>query len=496
MKKSDDPSLGRIASQRSGDIPLCVDLDGTLIHTDMLLESLLSIWNKPLTLIRAFAAFLFRGKAEMKRIVAEAARVDASVLPYREDLVSFLREKRREGRKVLLVTATHELVANEVAGCVGVFDGVMATRGGLNLGGRRKRDALVEKFGERGFDYVGDHKKDLPVLEAAREAYLADPSRSLERKARSKANVREVFRRKISRPKSVLKGLRLHQWSKNVLLAVPLVTAHRVGDLRSILVLALGILSFGLQASATYIVNDLHDLSDDRRHPKKRLRPWACGELSIPTGVALVLVLSAAGLTIGIAFLPLPFFLLLLAYTALTLAYSFDLKRRLIVDTIVLAGLYTLRILAGAAAISVGTTPWLLMFSFFFFLCLALLKRYIEMAGTTAQGKVPGRGYMAADIDVILAIGPASGLMSVLVMALYINSPDVMVLYRTPQVLWLILPLLVYWITRVWFLAKRMEIDHDPVFFALTDKRSYAIGMLAAIILLLATLDLGRLILP
>jgi 4-hydroxybenzoate polyprenyltransferase/phosphoserine phosphatase len=472
------------------EVPLCVDLDGTLILSDVLWESLIQLWRKPFAALRASWAML-HGKAAFKEVLAKEINIDPAALPYREDMLEYLRAQFSEGRPIILVTATHQLIAQRVADYLGIFSGVMATEGQLNLGGGNKRDVLVATYGKGGFDYIGDHNKDLTIFSSARRSLLADPSNSLRENAAKLANVDKVFERSRNWLKIVLRALRVHQWAKNALLGVPLITAHLVLDQSAWVSLILAFISFSLLASATYIVNDLHDLALDRKHKKKRFRPLASGDLSIPASLMLGMCLVAASFFITLEFLPRLFLFFLIVYTFLTLAYSFDLKRRLIVDALTLAVLYTLRIIAGAAAIGVSLTEWLLMFSLFFFVSLALLKRYIELDGT-GDGKIPGRGYMTTDIEVILSIGPTSGLLSVMVLALYINSAAVSKLYHTPQVLWMLCPLLIYWITRIWFLAKRGWVHHDPIVFALMDGRSYIVAGFAAVILALASFDLLR----
>jgi len=476
----------------SGDIPLCVDLDGTLILSDVLWESIIQLWSHPLAGFRAAWA-LRKGKAAMKEVLAEAIPIDPAALPYREDLLSYLKEQFAAGRQIILVTATHQSIAHRVADHLGIFAGVKATEDRLNLGGKNKRDLLVAAYGEKGFDYIGDHNKDLAIFASSRLALLADPSNSLKEKTAEVAKVDKVFEHPRNWLKIILRALRVHQWAKNALLGVPLITAHMVFNLGAWINLILAFICFSLLASATYMVNDLHDLPLDRKHKKKRFRPLASGDLPIPLGLALGTVLVLISFTLTVAFLPKLFLVFLVVYTLLTLAYSFDLKRRLIVDALTLAILYTLRIIAGAAAIDVSLTEWLLMFSLFLFVSLALLKRYIELDSLN-EGKIPGRGYMPSDIEVILSIGPTSGLMSVLVLALYINSPAVSTLYKTPQALWLVCPFLIYWITRIWFLAKRGWVDHDPIVFALMDIRSYIVAGFVSIILLLASIDLRGLL--
>lgn len=470
------------------DIPLCVDLDGTLILSDVLWESVIQLYNKPVVGLHAAWA-LRRGKAAMKSTLAEMIFIDPQALPYREDLLAFLRSQHLSGRQLVLVTATHRIIAERIADHLGIFSAVMATDGLVNLGGKRKRDALVEAYGEGGFDYIGDHPKDLAVFSSARFSMLADPSSSLKEKASQVGIVDKVFEHRRSRAKAIPRMLRVHQYAKNVLLGVPLITSHLVLDANAWLNLILAFLFFSFLASATYIINDLHDLPLDRKHQKKRFRPLASGDLSIPFGLGLALILTVVSFGFSMALLPNLFVIFLGTYALLTLAYSFTLKRRMIVDALTLAILYTLRIIAGAAAIGVVLSEWLLMFSLFFFVSLALLKRAIELEGMEGDKRIPGRGYLPTDTDIIRSIGPSSGLISVLVLALYINSPAVSKLYSTPQMLWLLCPLLIYWITRIWFLANRGQVHHDPIVFALMDVRSYIVAAIASIILILASFD-------
>jgi 4-hydroxybenzoate polyprenyltransferase/phosphoserine phosphatase len=468
-------------------IPLCVDLDGTLIRTDMLWESLLIALGKPLVLLKVLGA-LFRGKAAVKEVLARSIVPDPKTLPYREDLVEWLIHERARGRTLVLATATHEAVATPIAEHLGLFHRVMASHAQQNLGGKTKRNALTTAFGSRGFDYVGDHPKDAAVFAEARRAHLADPSPSLRKAAARVSTVGREFAGKPRPFKTLRRTLRIHQWAKNALIGVPLVTAHLLGDLNSWVSVALAFGAFSILASATYIINDLHDLSVDRIHQKKKFRPLAHGDLSIPAGLALSLFLAAIAFTVSFLFLPRLFLGALVLYTVLTLAYSLSLKRKAIVDALTLAALYTLRIVAGAVAIGVTVTEWLGMFSVFLFVSLALIKRYVELDGLP-EGKIPGRGYQPSDMDVIMASGVTSGMMAALILAFYISGPTVTNLYPTPVFLWLLCPLVFYWITRMWFLAKRGFLHHDPIVFALKDKRSYVVAVLAALLMVAASIN-------
>lgn len=482
-------SLNNFPADADLSTPLCVDLDGTLIRTDILWESIVRLWRNPVSLLRALLALLLHGKAAFKTVLAEAVAINPAALPYREAVLEFARAQHHAGCTVVLATATHRQVAQDIADHLGIFSRVFATENGVNLSGARKREALEAAYGNRGFDYIGDSHKDLPVFAAARHALLIAPSRALLSKTSALTEVSRIFSEPGLDMKVIARALRLHQWAKNALLAVPLLSAHLLLNVGAWIDVALAFLAFGLVASSTYLINDLLDLQSDRLHARKRFRPLASGTLSIPAGLLLVVISASMGFFLAWTFLPSGFIFYLLAYVALTLGYSFYLKRRLVLDVLTLAVLYTLRILAGGVAIGVVVSEWLLMFSLFIFLSLAFLKRAIELMGMEGGGRVSGRGYSRDDLDIVRTIGVSSGLISVLVLSLYISSPAVSQLYRAPHLLWLLCPLVVYWITRIWFLAARGEVDHDPVVFALFDWRSYVIGACGMAIALLATLN-------
>jgi 4-hydroxybenzoate polyprenyltransferase len=291
--------------------------------------------------------------------------------------------------------------------------------------------------------------------------------------------------------RDVVRALRPLQWAKNLLLFVPLaLTPHAVGDQARQLAVALAFVCFSLCASAGYVLNDLLDLQADRQHPTKHHRPFASGALPVSLGIALTALLLALGLGLGFLFAAPSFLPVLGVYLVTSVAYSAFLKRHLLIDVIVLAGLYTLRVIAGAAAVSIELTPWLLAFSLFIFLSLAFAKRYSELAlaATRQQEQLPRRAYQVGDLDLVLMLGSSSGYLSVLVLCLYINSDLVGQLYQTPEMLWLLCPILLYWIGRVWFLAKRGELPGDPVAFAVRDTTSYLLGVLAVAVIGMAIL--------
>lgn len=465
-------------------VPLCVDLDGTLLNSDLLLESAFSqLKRRPLALVH-WPRWLAAGKARLKAELAALAALDVETLPYNLGFVQFLREQRAQGRSLVLVTAAHRCLAEPIARHLGLFDRVIATDGERNLAGARKAEALVELYGERGFDYAGNAAVDAAVWRRARRAIPVNASDKVVALARASSEVERVFAAQGSRLKSWLRAVRLHQWLKNVLIFVPLVAAHAWSDPGKILECLLAFFSFGLCASSVYLLNDLLDLSADRRHPRKCRRPFAAGALPIWHGAILAPLLLLAAFALG-AWVNPKFSACLAVYYLLTFSYSLRLKQVLMLDAIVLAGLYTLRIIAGALAAQLVLSFWLLAFSMFLFLSLALVKRYTELDALLQQGELEARGrsYRVGDLAILQSLGASAGYLAVLVLALYINSPDVQHLYRQPLLIGLLCPLLLYWISRVWLLAHRGSMPDDPVIFALTDRISQGLALIGAIVL-------------
>ncbi len=488
-RKADGAMLSRAEAGSAG--PLYVDMDGTVLATDVLWELLiLTLKTRPALLLR-LPFWLLKGKAFFKRQLAIRVTVDPALLPYHQPVIALLTRERRAGRTIVLATASDRLVAEPVARHVGLFSAVLASDGRINLSGRTKLSAILHHADGAAFDYIGDSSSDLPIWRHASRAMLVGPSRRLLTRAGDASTVENVC----PRP-PLLTGLvgtlRVHQWSKNVLLLVPLLLAHQATDLDRVLRAILAFIAFSLAASAVYVLNDLLDLESDRQHPEKRRRPLAAGQVAIPAALAMVpLAILASGL-IAISLLPGLFTAILGLYLGATTAYSFFLKRVAILDVLVLAGLYTLRVLAGAVATQVSVSPWFLAFSMFFFLSLAFVKRYAELrraeGDDQGQAYLLARGYSVGDVDLLRSVGAASGYLAIAVLALYINSPEVHRLYGQPAWLWLMGPLLLYWITRVWFLAHRGRLDGDPVVFALTDGPSYVLAGLVGAVLMMATL--------
>ena len=449
-------------------VPLCVDLDGTLVRSNVLVETLVGTLKHHPLLVFALPVWLARGRATLKRELAARADIDVARLPYDEQLLADLRRERLAGRPIYLATAADEAIARRIADHLGLFDGVLASNGRDNLKGEAKARELAARFGEKGFDYVGNDRHDVPVWDRAREAIRVG--------------------RRAHPYGTIARGLRLHQWPKNLLVFVPLLTSHRILEPEALAIGLHAFVAFSLTASAVYLANDLVDLDDDRRHPRKRARPVAAGELPIETAIGLIPVLALGAAVVALHLSP-EFLALLAGYVVANLLYSLGLKRIVLVDAFVLAALYTVRILAGAAAVAVPVSHWLLAFSLFAFLSLAFAKRFVEVSHVAARSEagVAGRGYRAGDGALIGMLGTAAGYLSVLVFALYITSREVVVLYRSPALLWFAVPLLLYWMSRVWLLAHRGELHEDPVVFALADAQSYAVGAAMLAVIWLAT---------
>lgn len=472
-----------------GEPPLCVDLDGTLIATDSLVEAMLLMVKKHPGDLLKVPQWIVQGKSRLKDEIARRVMVNVELLPYRKEVLELIRREKGNGRKIVLATASHHKIAEAVAGYLGLFDEVIGSGEGVNYKGSAKLAELERRFGAGNFDYVGDANADLPIWKRARRAYVVGGGKMV-REAQSVCTPYEVIPIS-SGLKPVVKALRPHQWVKNLLLFIPLILAHRAGDLHLLLEAFLGFCAFSACASAIYIINDLLDLESDRRHPTKCRRPFAAGKVSVAAGMVLSATMLASAFALSVL-LPWQFAVWLGVYLALTTAYSFWLKRKLLVDVILLAGLYTQRIIAGAAAVDVDLTMWLLAFSMFFFLSLAFAKRYSELTQVEDAGeaRISGRGYEVRDLRVIESIGPSSGYLAVLVFCNYLNDAHVRELYAHPKILWGVAPVLLYWITRVWFIARRRHLHDDPIIFAIRDRRSHVCGILVTAIVIIASLHL------
>jgi 4-hydroxybenzoate polyprenyltransferase len=419
-------------------LPLCVDLVGTVVRTDPAQECLLLLVRRNALYLLLAVIWLMKGRAELNAQVAARIRVNPASLPYNDALLDWLRSERYKGRRIWLCSNCDDRVSQAIAGHLGIFDQVVAANAAARM-----------------------QAAPIPWHE------FATPRGTV---------------------RAALRAMRPHQWAKNVLLFIPLLAAHRANDAAMLGKTLLGFAAFCLCASAVYLCNDMLDIEADRQHTRKSKRPFAAGDLPLSAGFALVLALTLGTVFIA-AFLPAAFQEVIAFYFALTLGYSLGLKKLVMIDTLTLAVLYTVRVIAGAAAVELPLSFWLLLFCAFAFLSLAFVKRYAELdAVHRRQGhEAVGRGYNVSDLPMVEGLGIAAGYMSVLVLALYINSPAISSLYRHPQLIWPLCGLMLYWISRVWMKAHRGRMHDDPVIFAMRDRVSLAVGLLAAAVVYAAT---------
>jgi len=464
--------------------PLVVDLDGTLTRSDLLYESFGGLIKLNIFNVLRVPFWLAKGKAHMKRRIAERVDVDIELLPWNKEFLEYLKAEKISGRRLILATASDEKYAHQIADYIGLFDDVIASDGVTNVSGKRKVAKARELLGDEPFDYAGNAEIDLQVWAEADKALLVNAEAGLEARLDGVAPIERVFDDKASQLKMFIKAIRAHQWLKNLLIFVPLILSYQFFESGQDISAVLAFIAFSLCASSVYLLNDILDLSADRQHPRKKRRPFASGNLSIVTGF----VTMGAFLLISflICFLlPPAFFLALLLYYVLTMAYSTVLKRAAIVDVLTLAALYTMRLIAGAAAISVDLSFWLLAFSMFIFLSLALIKRYSELLMQVSRGQdfIAGRAYRPVDLETLSQMGATSGYLAVMVLALYIESDAVNANYSHPEALWLLCPMMLYWISRLWLITRRGQMHDDPVVFTITDRRTYTLAAAAVAVL-------------
>jgi len=462
----------------SDTVVLAVDLDGSLIRSDLLHEAAMKLLRLKPHLLPLLPLRLARGRAQMKRWLAERVQPDVASLPYDSELLAWLHEQKAAGRRLVLCTASDQRYADAVAAHLGLFEAVLASDGQTNLASEHKAAALVARYGKRGFDYLGNSRDDLQVWQQARRAVVVNAGATLRREVAERFEVeREFVPASVGLP-DWLHAMRLHQWLKNLLLLLPLAGANHIDHMEVLSAALLAFLSFGLCASSVYVFNDLLDLESDRKHPTKHKRPFASGKLSIPQGLRLAMLLMLGSALLA-SQAPPGFRFWLLVYFGLTVAYSLHLKRRVIVDCLTLGILYTLRIVAGCAMLGLPASFWLLAFSLFLFISLAFVKRFSELSALAKLGRSEtlGRGYLASDLGLVQAMGVAAGFGAVLLLALYIDSSTVARLYREPERLWLAIPVQFYWISRMWMQAQRGHMHDDPVVFALRDRGSLVCAM-------------------
>ena len=485
MKKITSSQILRTKLEIDEDIyPVVVDLDGTFIKTDILHEGVIILLRRnPLNIFRCIYWWM-KGKVFLKNQIYKRATIKYELLPVNKEVLNFLEAEKDKGRKIILATATLMKHAREILRIYPFFNEVYGTSK-INLKGKNKLNVLVNEFGHSHFDYIGNSRSDLTIFAASRYSYLVNPSRTLERKTRYRSNVKHVWKSKVSII-DYLKAIRAYQWLKNLLIFVPLITSHAV-SISHFLGAVGGFFAFSLVASSGYLVNDLFDLNTDRVHPRKRFRPCASGKMPILSGLILACILMAAGLLIGAQFNAL-FFMILIVYFVVSFSYSMYFKKIVLYDVFILASLYSVRVIAGGLVAHIHISFWLILFSAFIFLSLAFVKRFSELRKIKAGSNLSdrGRGYSSIDIDLIEMMGIASGFLSIIVFALYINSPEVLKLYSHPRVLWPLSFLFLIWISRIWVVTNRGEMTDDPIVFAVKDASSYIILALISILIYFA----------
>lgn len=467
----------------AANLPLCVDLDGTLVRSDTLVEGFCALASDPRVGITLLS--LANGRAAFKQAVAAGSCLDPALLPYNDTLLMYLRAQKTAGRYLVLATAADRRIARAIAIHLGIFDEVMASDGTTNLKGQAKALALAGRFGSKGFVYAGNATSDLPIWRQAAAVILVNAPAAATGKLRGIVPIEfAIDDRPVLLPE-LLKAMRPHQWLKNVLVFIPILTAHALTQTAAWVGGMLMFAAFCFTASAIYLVNDLLDIAADRTHPRKRLRPFARGAVSLPVGAGVAAVLLVAGLSLafigGVAWV-------VALYALMSISYSFGLKRLPLVDVFMLGGLYTIRLFGGGEATGHRLSLWLLGFSSLLFLSLALLKRVEEMMSINSIGgsKAARRGYSAADTPILQLFGVTSAFASSIVLALFVQSEATAQNYASPSLLWLVVPLLLFWQCRMWLSGARGYMHHDPIVYAARDRISWAIGATTAAVLIAA----------
>jgi len=469
------------------DYPLVVDLDGTLINTDLLYEGFILLLRKNPLYLFLCLIWIFRGKAYLKSRILETVHIPAELLPYNKEVLDLLKKEAGSGRKLILATASPLSNALAIAKTHPIFYKVYGTENNINLKGKEKLKILVSEFGKSKFDYIGNSHSDVQIFSSARYSYLVNPTFLVKTKAKKNSEVKQIWNFKKGSFRSYLKAIRAYQWVKNLLIFVPLITSHSFFSIKPLTLAVMAFVSFSLVASAGYLINDLLDLNADRIHPRKRFRPLASGKISILHGIVLSIVLLTAGFYLASRLNHL-FWIIVLFYFFTSLSYSVFLKRIVLYDVFVLAVLYSTRVFAGGVATSILLSSWLIAFSTFIFLSLAFVKRYSELFQVDDNDSLEkrGRGYFVEDIHLLQTMGVVSGFLSVVVFSLYLDSPDVSLLYSNPRILWITSLLFLFWVSRMWMLTVRGKMTDDPIIFTLKDWISYLIFCLVGLCILFA----------
>lgn len=466
---------------------IAVDLDGTLIFSDVLHESVIGLIRKHPLILLKIPFWLIKGKAYLKSKLASLVDLDVTSLPYNHALIDWLKDQRASGKKIVLCTASDQLIAIKISNFLKLFEDVISSDGVINNSGNNKRIVLEAKFGVKRYDYVGNSNSDLEAWSSCRYAVIVNSTNTLIEKVKKVAAVLKVFPKNQAYFSDWIRLFRIHQWLKNLLLFIPIIAAHQVGNIQALSTLIVAFISFCACASSVYITNDLLDLEHDRRHPRKRFRPLACGKIPIKIGVVLAPVLAILSFILALTISP-SFVAWLVFYFLLSSSYSLWLKRLVLVDCLILAALYTIRIIAGGTAVLIPISFWLLAFSVFIFLSLAFVKRYAELMAQQEVGNsiAHGRGYQVSDASLVQTLGIAAGYAAVLLLALYLHSETINNLYSNPEFIWFAISLMLFWISWVWMKAHRGLMHDDPIVFAIKDKASILVAFLIALSFILA----------
>jgi 4-hydroxybenzoate polyprenyltransferase/phosphoserine phosphatase len=481
--------MGPVAGAKPVKVPspvLCVDLDGTLVRGNVLWECVLVLLKTRPTTLLLLPFWLLSGRAALKQKLAARIHLNPAHLPYRQQVLDLLCQEKASGRRIALATAADRELAETISSYLGLFDEVHASDGQLNLKGANKAAFLVQHFSETGFEYVGDSAADVEVWRNASAAYVVGTQARADQAAAVTTLKGIILEPHASFRTSVriwINALRGHHWAKNLLLFLPLALSHNLAIEPLARTLA-GFALFGFCASGLYILNDLLDLHSDREHPWKKERPFAAGEISIPGGLVASFILLFSALGLGF-FLDVQFGFALVGYAALTMLYSLYFKKIALLDVFVLSSFYSFRILAGALISSTPLSQWFLAFSMFFFLSLAMAKRYSELlhASELVETGNSGRGYRTGDRELLLSLGVGSAFSAVVILSLYVHSPDVSLLYSSPEYLFLLCPIVLYWLSRTWLQAHRGELKEDPVTLAIRDPVSYGVALVSAVVI-------------
>lgn len=465
---------------------LFVDLDKTLIKSDLLYEALIYLVKTHFFSLFLLPFYLFKGKAFFKHKVCALLSLNAETLPYNKSVLEYIKKEKENGKKIILATASNECLANPIAESVKVFDDVISSNKEINLKGKNKLNRIkeyVKENNEETFSYIGDSESDVQIFAECETPVVVGNKNVFEKVKEKNQNAKYIEESSKLTFKRFLKMIRVHQWAKNTLIFVPIILAHKIFDFKLLLDGITAFFSFSFLASFVYIINDIADLDADREHPTKKHRCFASGEVFIGTGLKIAFVLLLLSFVISIR-LGQEFISILLLYFIITNLYSFLLKKLVIIDVITLSFLYTIRVIAGGYPFNIYLSPWLFMFSFFIFFSLACAKRYSELYAVKnhLQSKINGRGYRANDLEQMQIFGSASGYLAILIFALYVHLGIPERLYKSTQTLWLLCPVLLYWISRIWLFSHRGEMTQDPLVFALKDKASYVVLILGIII--------------